>query len=415
MDRELSIAERRRRWLRRGLLLAGLTAAVLITLAWAPDLLRPSLSRSRIRVARVTVGPVVSTIEASGKIVPNAEQVVASPIDARVRRVHRQPGELLNAGDLILELDAEETILDLERLGRQIELKKNQKNQVRLDLENNLIGLDGQQRVKELDFKAAQANTSRHRELFDEGLVSRAQLDHILWQEEKVALELRELAEAQDNARRSTAARLEGVDLEIDILLKEEAQARRELQLASARANGAGVLTWVVEKEGTAVRKGDDLARIADMNTFRVEATISDLHAQRLHEDLPAIITIGEDHLDGWIGGIRPTIENGIITLDIQLAQPDHTLLKSNLRVDVQIVTARKERTLRVKRGPAFTGKNREDLFVIRGNKAWRTSVSIGLQSFDTMEIMDGLMEEDEIIISSMEDYLHMESIDITD
>ena len=60
--------------------------AVVLLVAWLPDLLRPGVSRARIRTARVTTGAVDAMIMASGTIVPEIERVLSSPVDARVLR-----------------------------------------------------------------------------------------------------------------------------------------------------------------------------------------------------------------------------------------------------------------------------------------------------------------------------------------
>jgi multidrug resistance efflux pump len=50
----------------------------------------------------------------------------------------------------------------------------------------------------------------------------------------------------------------------------------------------------VVTEEGALVRKGDVLARIADLRTFRVQATLSDVHAQRVAVGMPARVRFSE-------------------------------------------------------------------------------------------------------------------------
>ena len=69
--------------------------------------------------------------------------------------------------------------------------------------------------------------------------------------------------------------------------------------LATAASDRRGVLTWVVPSEGMAVHRGDELARIADLSAFRVEATVSDVHASRLVAGLPVTVRSGDSRLGG--------------------------------------------------------------------------------------------------------------------
>ena len=89
-------------------------------------------------------------------------------------------------------------------------------------------------------------------------------------------------------------------------------------------------------------------------------------------------------------------------------------LLRPNQRVDVYLITERKTRALRVKRGPFITGgAGVHDVFVIRGDVAVKTEARIGISSFEYYEVVSGLLEGDEVIISNMKEYMHMDEVQI--
>ena len=88
-------------------------------------------------------------------------------------------------------------------------------------------------------------------------------------------------------------------------------------------------------------------------------------------------------------------------------------ILRSNLRVDVQIITERKDRVLRIKKGPALTGGGLNEAFVIRGASAIRTPIHLGIASFDAFEVVSGLMEGDEVIVSDVSPYMHLKEFSI--
>jgi HlyD family secretion protein len=159
------------------------------------------------------------------------------------------------------------------------------------------------------------------------------------------------------------------------------------------------------------VEKGAVLARVADFTSFRVDASVSDVHAGRLSVGQAALVRINTDTVEGTIRSINPTIANGVLTVAIGLAQPSSPLLRQNLRVDVSIVTARKPRTLRIRRGPFSTGEGTQDVFVIRGDRAVKTPVTFGLTGFDYYEVTNGLMVGDEVIISDMREYQRLDRV----
>jgi HlyD family secretion protein len=79
--------------------------------------------------------------------------------------------------------------------------------------------------------------------------------------------------------------------------------------------------------------------------------------------------------------------------------------------VDVYLVTARRDSTLRLPRGPFLARDGRHVVFVVEGDRARRRAVRLGLASYDEFEILEGLQEGDEVIISDMSDYMHLKEV----
>jgi HlyD family secretion protein len=390
-------------------------SAVLVAFAglliWGPSLIWPSISRNRIRTARVDVGPIEAVITASGTVMPEVEEVISSPVSARVLRILKRAGARLAPGDPIVELDTSESALAVEKLAQNLALKENQQAQTKLDLEKRLNDLDSQTSIKDLQLQSLRSQVTRDRQLFKEGLIAEELLRQSELAEAQAVIELKKLENERQNAQQATKTQLEGLALEMVTLRKEASEAKRQLGLAAARADRNGVLTWTLTEEGITVAKGDVIARIADLSSYRVDATVSDVHAKRLAVGLPVAVKVGDDTLEGSVATILPTIQNGVMTLQVALKDKSNPLLRSNLRVDALIITGRKAKVLRIKRGPFADGDGRRDVFVIHGDRAVRTTVELGLASFEDFEAVQGLTEGDEVIISDMRDYLHLPDI----
>ena len=157
---------------------------------------------------------------------------------------------------------------------------------------------------------------------------------------------------------------------------------------------------------------GEVFARIADLNSYRVKATISDIHTARLKVGLPIIISINEEtDLTGRVAGILPKIENGIVTFMADIDDKNHSLLRPNLQADIYIVTSKKRNVTRIKKGPFAQGHGIHDVFVIRGDRAVRIEASFGITSHEYYEIVDGIVEGEEVIISEMTDHKNAEEV----
>jgi HlyD family secretion protein len=382
-------------------------------LVWLPGLVRPSISRASVRTAVADAGPIEAVITATGTVVPEVEQVVSSPVDARVLRILKRTGARLEKGDPLVTLDISETQLAVDTLGQDLAIKQNQQARTRLSLEKSLIDLNGQVEVKTLQLASLRSQLARDRQLTADGLLSQELLKKSELAVSQAQIELAQLEGSRENARIANRTEVEGLGLEMSKLHQEQREARRLLDLATPRADRAGVLTWALSQEGVAIRKGDVIARLADLGSFRVEATVSDVHARRLAAGLPVTVKVNDDTLEGTVAAVLPTIQNGAMTLQVALKDPSSALLRSNLRVDVGIVTASKPRVIRIRRGPFASGEGVQQVFVIRGDRAVRTPVELGLSSFDQFEVVRGLVPGDEAIISDMNDYTRLKEVRI--
>jgi HlyD family secretion protein len=412
MDRPLDAGFARRQRAKRLAAAAGLGLGLVLLVGAVPRLVRPTLDRSEIRTARVETGPVEATLDASGIVVPEFEHVLSSPIDARVLRVLRKPGDALEPGQTILDLDVSESRLAYDKLVERAALKRNEVRQKRLALARTLADLKGQAAVAAIEVKALRVKLGQVQQLHDAGLSSDDQLRQAQVDLEKADVQLATVDESIANAESANGAELDGLGLEAQMLDKEQAVSARQLDLATTKADRGGVLTWVVTEEGAAVRKGDVVARIADLRTFRVQATLSDVHAQRVAVGMPARVKLSETAaLEGTVASILPTMKDGVMTLHVALHDKSSPLLRANLRADVFVVTDRRTSALRVRRGPFATAAGRQDVFVVRGDKAVRTSVRLGLASFEYVEVAEGLFPGDEVIVSDMKDYAHLAEV----
>lgn len=405
MDRPIETSVRRRAQLRRWLPALAVIVLLASGLVWGADLLRPSIRRDRVRTTRVESGPLEASLTASGTVVPAIEHVISSPIDARVLAVLRRVGDQLKGGDPIVRLDTSDSELVAEKLRQNIALKNNEQARTRLTLESQLIELDGQITSKDLELQALKAALASNQALAKEGLLSQEALRESELKAAQAAVDLGRLRQSRINAEATNRAQLDGLTLEMQSLRAEDAQQRRLLELTTTKSDRDGVLTFVLDEEGALVRKGDVVARVADLTAFRVEATTSDVNASRILPGQPVSVRLDTLVTTGRVSVVEPQMQNGALRFEVALDEPDATWLRSNLRVDVQVITDRKPRVLRVARGPFAQGGGAQQVFVLRNDRAYRTPVRLGVSNFDWFEVVEGLAAGDEIIASDMRDY----------
>ncbi len=411
MDRPLNPSVVRQRMRKRIFQIIVVTVLLVGGFFMLSAWIAPSVQRDQIRTAVVDSGLVEATISASGTVTPEFEEVISSPTDSRVIQILKQPGEKLSKGDQFLSLDLSEPKLALERIDKDLALKANRSQQLKLDQEHTLSDLESQLHIKKLHLTYLKSKTTQEQKMFEIGASSKDQLDQTKLEEEIANTEQDGLEQTIDNAKQSLTNQLEGLATEIATLKKEKADIQRQLDILSCRASREGVLTMVAQEIGATIHRGDILARIANLNAYRVDAVVSDIHSGTLAKGEPAHVLWSGNSLDGEISNINPSIENGTIKFSIALKEKSDPRLRSNLRVDVAVITARKGMSLRLAKGPFLTGNGAQEVFVVHGDHGVRTTATIGVEGFDYVEVLSGLTKGDEVVISDMRDYLHVKEI----
>lgn len=413
MDREIGQDIRRRRTAKRTATVVVAVAAAIFLVAATVSWLKPSVARRDIQTAVVTRGAVDAVLQATGTIVPESESVISAPVETRVLRLDRRAGDVLRAGDVILTLDTSATRLDFERLRDRVAQKESELAQLKLKNDDAIALAAAQVEQKKLDVEILRFKADQNKKLNEAGLSSAQENLAAATTLKKAMIELAQLTDAATRGRKNAQAQLAGAELELGTLRNERAQSQRQLELAMTRTDRDGVLTWVVPEAGVMVRRGDVIARVADLSAFHVIATISDAYASSLAPGMPARVRIDDKTtLAGTISSVDPRIENGVVRFYVALDGRGHPKLRNNLRADVFVVTGRKPNVLQVKRG-ALTEAGNDSLFIVHGDLAVRTPARLGLFGEESVEIISGAHEGDEVVISNMSDYEKVKEVRI--
>jgi len=415
MDREIAPGVRHRKTAKKIAAVVIGVAAIVFSFAATVSWLRPSIHRRDVQTAIVERGAVDATLQASGTIVPADEKVVSAPVESRVLRIVRHAGDRVRAGDEIVQLDNAATRLQLEQLEEQLAQKRNEQAQLRLKLDDGVASLRAQIEQQSLDADIARFKAAQNEKLHHEGLVAKQETLVATTASKKTEIVLAQLRDALLRAQRSAEAQIAAGELSTRITEKQCDEARRQLDLAAMRADRDGVITWVVPDAGAAVRKGDVIARIADLSSYRVAATIADMYVARLSPGMRTRVRIDDQTtLAGTISAIEPRVDNGQAKFYVELEDRANKKLRNDVRVDVFALAGRSPNTLSVRRG-ALGQAQTENVFVVRGDHLVAVPVRWGLMGEEAIEALSGLRAGDEVVTSNMSDFNGVKELKVKD
>lgn len=408
MDREIAPEKLRKNKVKNYGKVAALVIVLAVGLLAFRFVLRPSVNRSSVRTALVNQGPIEASLNANGVLVPENEAVVASPIQARLEAVLHHAGEKVKANEPILKLDKEFTQLAFQKLQDEQQLNQNETSKLQLKLAKETSQLQAQYDIKQMQVKRFQAALSDEKYLLTIGGTTQENVRQAELNLQVARLEANQLAAQIKQQQQANVADLKDVGFEMSIQERNLQEMKRKLDGADIKSPINGVLTFVNEEIGTTINTGEVLARVADLSSYKVKATIADSYAGQLQPGGAVTVRLNDTDLKGTISGIRPAVENGLVTFFVQLKQKNHALLRSNLQVEVFVITSFKNKAMRVKNGPFFNGVRNQKIFVMKEDKAIARTVQIGLSNFDWVELI-GVQPGEEIIISDTKEYQHLD------
>ena len=406
MDRALAPATQAQRRRRRWLLGAGLLALLLAGVMGLRAVLKPSLRRTDLLTSAVETGDVEASLTAAGLVIPGREAVLTSPLPSTIRRVAVAVGARVRPGQTILELDKEQANSALAKLDDEQLRNQNKNSQLQLSLERSLTDLRVQAQVQAVRVRSLESALRDEQQLLKIGggpaeSVRQAELNLTV-----ARLEAQRLARQTRTQQRANAADVRELGYTVSVQQRSIAELAGKLRQSNISSPQPGVLTWVNESLGATVQAGEALARVADLSSFRVRATISDAYADALHPGDPVKVRINDTDLRGAVASISPSVDKGVVTFYARLDNPRHPALRPNLRADVFVVTRAHRAVLRVKNGPFYQGGQEQPVFVVAGGRAVRRTVRLGDSNFDFVQVLGGLRAGEEIVVSDMKQHL---------
>lgn len=414
MDKPISSLDQKKynigQWLKYLLIIAGVVGAIFIL----RNLLKTEIKKEDFIFARVERGDMDNTITATGMVIPSFEQQINAPVSTEIKSVLLKSGTRVQPSDLIVELDEEFIRLENESLRDELELKKNNITRLKLEYQKDLNDIDYEDQIKGLRLSSLEANLADVKRLKAIGSATQEEVEQAALNLQIEQLEKKKLENDLSFRKSVITSDERNLELEVQIQEKKLRELSRKLKETSVRAPRGGVITWVNENIGQKVNEGDPLVRIANLESFRVEGSCSDRYANLVKVGMPVKVRINNTMLDGIISSILPAVENNTIEFVVILNEADQEELRPNMRVEVFIISDKKENVLMVRSGSAFTGGAEQALFVVKGEQAKRKKVQVGLTNVNYIEIIGGdIKEGDQIIISDMQDYDHLETIDL--
>jgi len=413
MDREIPVSEKRRALRNQIFKYGGITTGIILILYVLFGLLRSSANYKDLILSTVDKGSIDFSINASGKVIPLIEEVIVSPINSRILEVYKNPGENVEKGEAILKLELISIETEYRQKLDEREIKKRKLEQLEVNSTGKISELKMQEKIKDMQLKQTITELKNEQYLDSIGASTSDKIRQAELNYEVTRLELEQLKERITNESKNLEAELNVQQLDLNIFDKTLSESLRLLKDASIHSPMDATLTFVNNQIGAQVGVGAQIAIVSDLSRYKIDAEIADSYAGYIQPGSRAIVTVGNEKLEGTVLNIIPSSKNGIVNFTVTLNEANHTKLRSGLKTDIYVMIGLKEDAIRIKNGSYYMGKNRYTLWVIKGDKAIRREVNLGDCNYDFVEVVSGLDPGEEVVISGLEGFGNVNEIKI--
>ncbi|TDF35138.1 HlyD family efflux transporter periplasmic adaptor subunit [Alteromonadaceae bacterium M269] len=385
-----------------------LSIALLSTLAgyswkWAKaySITDGSVQLEKLRIAEVTRGDLVKDISVNGRVVAAIRPTLFSPSNGSVELKVRA-GDSVDENQLI-------AVIHSPQLQSQLEQEKATLQSLELEVSRQRIS----NKLEKLGFQQQVDVTSVRRDATRREL-KRAQLsiaDQVIsvidYEKAKDDLKTAEMefnhaeTEAQlQSERLDFELKVKALQLERQRVLFNELQRRtQQLQIYSPVTGKIGDL--LVEQKAS-VTENQPLLSVVDLSGLEVEVSIPESYADDLRSGMDAEISYNNQLFAGSISAISPEVKNNSVTGTIRFSQDIPVGLRQNQQLTTRIMIESKEGILKVKRGAFLQSGSGRLTYLVTNDIAKRHPIQVGSIGISEVEIISGLNEGDQVVISDL-------------
>jgi len=364
----------------------------------------PSMDRSLVWIDTVKQGSMLRQVRGLGSLVPEDIRIVTARTAGRVDRIILRPGATVTPDSVILELINPDVLQAADDAESQLRAAESAYTNLKVRLESELLSMESTLARAKSDLETAKLQAEVYDELFKDGLVSRLDL-------RKAKVSAADAETRHEIEKKRYAFTQESLHLQLSVQQAEvdrqrsNARLRREESDAlKVKAGMHGVLQTLALDVGQQFLAGGVLARVADPARLKAEIRIPETQAKDVQPGQLSEIDTRNGVVAGKVMRVDPSVQNGTVTVDISLTGTLPKGARPDLSVDGVIELERLENVVHVGR-PAF-GQERSTIGIFKleedGTHARRVQARLGRSSVNTVEILEGLVPGDRVILSDM-------------
>ena len=363
----------------------------------------PGVDRATVWIDTVKRGEMLREVRGLGTLVPENVRWIPATTDGIIEEIPAQAGDVANANTVILVLSNPDLVQQATESELQLKGAEADLENLRATLRNQILSQQTQQAAVESQYNQAKLDSQVNEMLFKKELIA----DLLLKKSQLSTQELETRNELEKKKieviSQSGEAQMAAQQARVDQFRAIYQLRRKQVEELNVRAGAAGIVQQVPVEVGQRVAPGTILAKVAEPGRLKAELQIPETQAKDIAIGQIASIDTRNGIIPGQVGRIDPAAVNGSVKIDVHLNGELPKGARPDLSVDGTIQLEHLSNVLYIGRPAYGQSDSTVGMFKLTPNgEALRAQVKLGRSSVNTIEILDGLHEGDQAVLSDM-------------
>jgi HlyD family secretion protein len=349
-------------------------------------------------------GPMVRQVRGTGTLVPEQIRWISALTAGRIERILVQSGTPVDENTELLELSNPDVQLEALDADRQLNLAQSSLASLEASLENGVLSQQGLVSSTYTEFMEAKRAVAAAEKLSKDGLASGYELDRARDRAAEMTTRYDSEQKRLGVLKSTSRSQLELQKQQVERLRAIARFHQNRVASMHVRAGAPGTLQELTLQVGQWVNPGALLCKVAQPERLKAVLRVPETQAKDVGIGQKAAIDTHNGVIAGAVSRVDPTVLNGTVAVEVALAGDLPRGARPDLSVDGTIEIERIARTLFVGRPAEGQSGSTIGLFKLDpGRKeASRVSVQLGRASVNSIEVVQGLANGDEVILSDM-------------
>jgi HlyD family secretion protein len=368
----------------------------------------PEFDRAPVIFDTVQRGTLVREVRGSGTLVPVDITWVTTEVGGQVTEVLVEPGVEVTRETIILKLHDPQMERAVREAERSFTLAKADVERFKISQKSTQLDLKVATATSRANFEESRLQSELHDRLSLRGLISprqaRQSRDKAARSRMLMEVQIERVVNSKKTQQLQYAEKLAWVSRAQDRL-----NERKEQEAALiVKANVSGTLQQLGNQNGNGLEVGQRVglgsvvAKITNPTRLMAVLQISQIQARDILIGQLAKIDTRNGIIDGRVSRIDPAVQNDRVTVDVELTGELPRGARPDLAVEGLIEVTRLEDVMSVRK-PLYSRENvTVEVFRLDsdGETVSRVAAEFGSSSVHTIEVITGLREGDQIVVS---------------